>query len=53
MDENEREFGPADCRKDSFWSAGEDRVFAGLGTGETVGGDDLIVRFLGRLIFLV
>lgn len=44
LDENEMEFGDTDCRRDSLWSSGNDRSFAGLGSGETVGGDDLIVR---------
>lgn len=44
MDENEGEFGTDDCRRDSLWTYGYDKVFAGIGSGYDAYGDDLIFR---------
>lgn len=42
LDENEGE--AADCRMDAFYSAGPDGYTEGMGDGDDVGGDDIVVR---------
>ncbi|MGE0525695.1 MAG: prepilin-type N-terminal cleavage/methylation domain-containing protein [Bdellovibrionales bacterium] len=44
LDENEGEFGPADCRFDAIISGGPDKRWEGSGDGDNVYGDDLIMR---------